>query len=229
MCEIRKFQVFGHRCSGTNALIKTLERNLPDLRFTEENGFKHWLVPPEQAIPDDTMTVVIAREVSQWLRSLHRKPWHVRPKLKSLAFPDFIRAPWDTVWDEDFWGVDQTDQRYGQPIAEERCPRTGRPFANAVAMRTAKLANWLAVCNRSVAALLVNHAVLVSDPRSIVLQCAELSGMSAASPFEPVTTYKGDSAKSFRPKRYPPLDSQDRSHVANFLDPELERAFGFDA
>lgn len=130
IAKFRRFQVYGQRCSGTNALIKLLERNLDELQFTEDFGFKHWLVPEEVEIPDDVFVIVIARQVDQWLRSLHAKPWHAHPDLKEMDFGEFIRAEWRSVWDEEFWGIDKRHPKFGQPIEEELCPQTGSPFPN---------------------------------------------------------------------------------------------------
>ena len=139
--KFRRFQVYGQRCSGTNAVIKLLEQNFEELQFTEEYGFKHWLVSPEITIPDDVFVIVIARRVDHWLRSLYATPWHVHPDLKAMTFGQFIRAEWRTVWDQDFWGIDREHPKFGSPILEELCPESGGPFANAIAMRTAKLRN----------------------------------------------------------------------------------------
>ena len=58
IAKFRRFQVYGQRCSGTKVLIKFLERNLEELEFTEDFGFKHWLVWPDIEIPDDDVFVI---------------------------------------------------------------------------------------------------------------------------------------------------------------------------
>ena len=224
-----KFQVYGQRCSGTNALIRLLERNLPDMRFTEEFGFKHWLVPADVRIPDDVFVVVIARPVDQWLRSLHANPWHAHPDLKAMPFADFIRAPWRSVWDEQFWGVDRSDPRFGKPIAEELDPQTGAPFANAIAMRTAKLANWIDTASRARGHLFVSHGELVSNPSAIVRRFANKASTRMAMPFVPVDSYKGQERKPFRPVRHEPLDAADAALVNAFTDHAIEAHFAQDA
>ena len=220
--SIERFTVFGQRCSGTNALIKLIERNFPTLPFCENTGFKHWLVPEDRPIPPDLLVIVIVREVESWLRSLHRNPWHVIPEMRELSFSDFIRAEWRTIWDEDFWGIDASHPLFGKRIVEEACPATGNPFANAAAMRTAKLRNWFALSRRSAAFLRVSQSELVAQPDKIAGQVAELSGHDMRTSFEPIGSYKGQGNKPFSPKTYEPLSLRDRKHVAAFLDPELE-------
>lgn len=225
LTQFRRFQVYGQRCSGTNALIKLLERNLEDLCFTEEFGFKHWLVPDEVEIPDDVFVVVIARQADQWLRSLHATPWHADPEIKSLAFGAFIRAEWRTVWDEDFWGIDRNDPKFGQPIAEELCPVTKAPFPNPVAMRTAKLRNWIDTAARSAGHAFVSHAELVSRPGALVDRIAAATRTKAKARFVPVTTYKGQNGQPFAPSSYPPLHKADSAFVERHLDHAIERRF----
>ena len=65
IAKFRRFQVYAQRCSGTNVLIKFLERNLEELEYTENFGFKHWLVRPDIEIPDDVFVIVIPRQVDQ--------------------------------------------------------------------------------------------------------------------------------------------------------------------
>ena len=223
---IARFHVFGQRCSGTNALIRLVEHNFPALRFCEAAGFKHWFVPGDRRIAADAAVIVIARDVSEWLRSLHARPWHAHPDLKALSFAAFIRAEWHSVWDGDFWGVDEGDPRFGTPIREELCPATGRPFANAVAKRAAKLRNWIALGERAPAALFVDHARLVASPREIVAEIAQATGCAPVSDFVPVASYKGQGERPFVPRSYPPLSREDAGFVGLHLDAASESRFG---
>ena len=223
--KISKFTVFGQRCSGTNALIRLIETNMPTLEFSEDVGFKHWLVPDQRAIPQDMLVIVIAREVAQWLRSLHRNPWHVEPDMKVLAFSEFIRAEWRTRWDEDFWGITPDDPRYGTPIAEERCLQSGMPFKNAIEMRTAKLRNWTGLRGRSVAYLPVSHSRFVSNPEDVLTAVAEATGHRAITPYIPATSYKGQGEREFIVKKYDALSRDDETFVQRFLDAEIECQF----
>lgn len=224
--QFNRFQVYGQRCSGTNALIRLIEANFDTLTFTEEFGFKHWLVPETREFADDVFVIVIAREVGQWLRSLHRRPWHAHPELKSLDFADFIRAPWRTQWDTDFWGIDEAHPKFGMPIAEELCPRTQRPFANPVAMRAAKLRNWRSTSKRAAGHMLLSHSELLTDPEEVVRRVAEATGAERRGEFVPVATYKGQGIKTFVFERYPELSHNDTLHVAEHADPAIEQLFG---
>lgn len=203
--RFRRFQVYGQRCSGTNALIKLLEQNLEELRFTEDYGFKHWLVPAQIKIPDDVFVIVIARRPDHWLRSLYKKPWHVHPDLKAAEFSEFIRSAWRTVWDEDFWGIDCQHPKFGRPIAEEMCPKTRAPFCNPVVMRTAKLQNWVCTASSARGHLLINHAELVADPQGVLSRIAHASKTRTRGAMKPVSTYKGHGNKPFKNVNLPSI------------------------
>lgn len=225
IAKFRRFQVYGQRCSGTNALIKLLERNLEDLEFTEDFGFKHWLVPEEVKIPDDVFVVVIARQIDQWLRSLHAKPWHAHPELKEMDFGEFIRAEWRSVWDEDFWGIDKQHPKFGQPIEEELCPQTGSPFPNAIAMRTAKLRNWVDVASRANGHALVSHFELVTRPEELIERLAEATKLEMRKKFAPVTTYKGQESEYFVLTEYPSVQNADAAFIRRYVDQTVESQF----
>lgn len=222
---IRRVQVYGQRCSGTNALIKLIETNFPELTFTEEFGFKHWLVPEWVTIPDDVMIVIIVRRPDQWLRSLHDNPWHAHPNLKALPFSAFIQEPWESVWDDDFWDMTPANNLYQTPIVEERCPTTGKPFANAIAKRTAKLRNWIAVAERASAHAFVSHDDLVSNPAHVLSEIAQAANVHSRREWILLSTYKGAGEKPFELKSYDPLTDDDQRHVDTYLDPDVERRF----
>lgn len=222
---IRRVQVYGQRCSGTNALIKLIEANFPELTFTEEFGFKHWLVPEWMTLPTDVLVVVIARAPDQWLRSLYNNPWHAHSDLKRLSFSEFIRAPWESIWDEDFWGISPSSDLYLTPIMEERCPQTGKPFANVIAKRTAKLKNWVTVAERAPAHVLVSHEMLVGSSDLVLSKIAQAAGLGQKKIWSAITSYKGEGEKLFVPKRYEPLSYDDKRHVNQYLDQSIEEQF----
>ena len=222
---IRRIQVYGQRCSGTNALIKLIETNFEELTFTEEFGFKHWLVPESMTIPSDVLVVIVARAPGEWLRSLYANPWHAHPDIKKLPFSQFIRAPWESVWDDDFWGVSPESGLYQTPIVEERCPLTGKPFVNAIAKRTAKLRNWHEIAERAPARAFVSHETLARDPGLVLDQIAQAAGVRSRETWTLLTSYKAAGKKPFVPKIYDRLSPDDEAYVERFLNPELERLF----
>jgi len=102
---INKFTIFGERNSGTNYLQKTLEEMLY-IKFTNEYGFKHWYIKDltprginntttdNECIKsindsDDTLFIVIVRNVYDWVGSMYNKPHHIKHIKKNSIF-EFI-------------------------------------------------------------------------------------------------------------------------------------------
>jgi len=99
---ITKFTVFGERNSGTTYLEKTLKKMLK-LKYTKEYGFKHWYIKDleprgikntttdNECIKnindsDDTLFIVIVRNVYDWVKSMYKKPHHMKNIDKSSIY-----------------------------------------------------------------------------------------------------------------------------------------------
>lgn len=95
---LRRFQVLGERSSGTNFVSSLIAGNV---KISECNhlGWKH-AVPHSQFLARDLLVVVATRNPLDWLRSMHRKPWHSANHLRALEFSDFIRTEWETLTDD---------------------------------------------------------------------------------------------------------------------------------
>lgn len=220
-----RIQIFGQRCSGTNALARLLQTNLGKDVLTEAYGFKHWFVPDQTLFHDDVLVLIIARNAFDWLRSLHRQPWHAHPELKALAFGDFIRAPWHSYWDGEFGGIGKTHPMRGSEMRHERDPTTGERFVNPIAKRTAKLAHWSDLSGRAHNVALLSHETLEGSAEQIVSKLAELTGRRPQAEFQPVWSYKGNGNRRYEPTRYQPFMSADLQWVEEQLDAEIEERF----
>lgn len=225
---VRQVQIFGQRCSGTNVLGKLIVANFGSETITDRFGFKHWFVPDQILFPSDVLVLVVAREASQWVRSLHRQPWHAHPDLKALPFSDFIRAEWHSYWDGEFGGIDPLHPLLGREMLHERDPRTGRRFANALCKRRAKLRSWCDLATRCNHLGLIDQAILESSPHLVLEAVADALQRVPTQDLTVLQSYKGNGLTPFQPKPYAPLTSEDADFVRSQLDPEVERLFGYD-
>lgn len=223
---IRTIQVYGQRCSGTNALIRLIEANFPAGTFTEAYGFKHWFVPPQILFSPETLVLAVARDPVTWLQSLHRQPWHLHPDVKRMGFSDFIRTEWHSYWDTEFWGVDADHPVHGIEMLHERDPATGQRFANPMRKRTAKLAHWAGLTARTHNVALIDQGRVEVEPERVIRALADLTGLAMPGGFVAVDSYKGAGVKPYRPQTYPAVPAEDLAFIAGELDADVEALYG---
>lgn len=102
---LQKFTIFGERNSGTNYLENILKKKLY-LKFTKEYGYKHWYIKNleprginntttdnecKKSIDDsdDTLFIVIVRNVYDWVGAMYKKPHHIK-NMKRNSLLNFI-------------------------------------------------------------------------------------------------------------------------------------------
>ncbi len=219
----KKFQVYGERCCGTNFIIKLLERNFIDIKFTEEFGFKHWFPERNLEISQDTLVVHITRDFTDSLQSLHRKPWHVAECLKDLPFGEFIRAEWECVWNNDFWGVTPENKLWGREMLHERNPQTNVRYPNVVAMKTAKDLYWSALRGRVKHFVNLDYDQVAQDPKATLEKLSDGFGISIAQNFISIENYKGSKTEKFKKTFYPEISFNDSEFIAEEIALEMKR------
>ena len=221
---IQRIQIYGERCSGTHLITRLIERNFGESGVTSAFGFKHWFVPDQILFTDDVLALVIVRSPTDWLRSLHRQPWHTTVVADGFDFATFIRTPWASFWDEAFAGVGPDHPLLGSEMMHERDPESGDRFANPIALRTAKLRHWTALPYRAHNVALLSYEALRDAPQAIIAALARTTGMSNNA-FIPVDSYKGQGFYRYEPTPYAPMTRADAAHVTAWSDPDIEALF----
>jgi hypothetical protein len=79
--DIRRYTIFGERCSGTTFLNSLMAANF-DVKLTWEFGFKHFFGFNALENSDDTLFIGIIRHPHTWLNSFYKNPWHVAKELR---------------------------------------------------------------------------------------------------------------------------------------------------
>jgi len=81
---MKKVQIYGERCSGTNYLEQLLLLNF-DVEFFEVDnqryGWKHFFGFNKFTESDDVLFIGIIRNLEDWINSLYRTPYHLPPGL----------------------------------------------------------------------------------------------------------------------------------------------------
>ena len=90
-----KVKVYGERNSGTNFLQALLLQNCQcEVASPQyEYGWKHGFPDEKHLTKKERKTgvfIIVVRNVSDWLKSTHRRPYHMQPR---ESFDDFVRQP----------------------------------------------------------------------------------------------------------------------------------------
>lgn len=73
---IKRFTIYGERCSGTNYLQELIELNF-DVETTWDYGWKHFFGFNDVSKSDNTLFICIIRDPYTWLNSLYQIPHHI--------------------------------------------------------------------------------------------------------------------------------------------------------
>lgn len=222
------FQVMGERSSGTNLLHRLMARQT-GLAASRALGWKHGIAPP-LAVPRDLAAIGILRDPVSWSLAMHRRPWHAAPALQALDYAAFLRRPWESLADAPRYFPGLPDTAIGQPLQADRDPVTGQPFANLMALRTAKLRALLAWPARGVPLALVRLDRLQADPDAVLRRlCAGLQ-IEVTGPVRPVTRRLGTRFRPALPDRPATPDAPSAADLAFIRaesDAALEARLGF--
>jgi hypothetical protein len=227
--RIARFQVLGERSSGTNFVKRLLGRNSA-LTPTEELGWKHGFVQAT-LVPADMAVICVVRAPDRWALSMHARPWHCPPAMQALDFPDFIRAPWQTIIDRPRYFGPGSGAARSAPLQQDRDPISGRAYANLFALRRAKLAaltGWLA---RGATVIMLRMEAAQSAPETTLDHLlAALGQPPRKGDFRPVIKHLGSKFKpaiDARPTTPETLNDDDHAFVRAQLDAEMEAALGY--
>ena len=236
-----KIQIFSERCSGSNFMESVLTTNHTGAEITWEYGWKHFFPEKEMKSDPGLNVVVLARSPFRWLRSLHRQPWHVAPRLTGLSFSDFIRQEWECVRNKDSC-IKKTDPSWNTEMLFERHPKTGERFRNVLEMRIVKHQEWLKLSHLNPNFISVSYEEIAKSPKHLLQKICQITGEDLPEKLVIPNSYKGSTqhGKQFlhrftggvlgnhRNKPRLPITLEDIEFIASSLDADLERTFGYD-
>ncbi|WP_341366258.1 hypothetical protein [Yoonia sp. BS5-3] len=229
--SIDRFQVFGERRSGTNAVEQFFSRNT-QLKPTRDYGWKHGF-PYFPVLPQRCLFVVVVRDPMAWLRSFYSAPFEAHPDLAALSFPDFLRAEWRGVFTprRSGWrGHGYTlDMRVGQreELQADRHPISGRRFQNVVALRNAKLTGHLSLLDRDINACLLRYEDFLKDRAAVLERICQRFDIERQAEYVPLADPVGPSSRKDRPKGAISFRPEDTAFVLDQLDIAQECKCGY--
>lgn len=246
--RIKRAQVYGMRCSGTNYFDALLENNFPTLSFSATSptspktfGWKHGdigtatyihhgdglldaqMMPLNWALSRDTILFVIFRNPVSWVQSLHRNP-HNMPEAYGLTFSSFIRQ--------------RVRSYHTNPPGSESSPlksvrkkqlRTTRlieDYDSPFAMRKIKIRIFESFKYRFHNVVYCNLETLEQDPERLLRNIAECYKLPMIPKFKDITTYKGGESP-FQKSTYDPVSNEDLQYILAHTDWAAESRIGY--
>ena len=128
MTIIRRVQIFGERCSGTNYLEVLLSRNFHDYSLVQDYGYKHFFGFDDLKNSDDTLFICIVRNPVDWVNSLYRMKWHIAQHLRTSV---------DSFLNKEFYSYNDKSSvsKDGTEIMTDRNIYTGERYKNIFVLK----------------------------------------------------------------------------------------------
>lgn len=225
-----KFIIKGERCSGTNYLEKLLVTNLKvSLYETSEwkHGYFSLSVTDNFGKSIDYLTIVIFRDVFDWIRSFYLTPHHLEgAKAASWknkpTFSEFIRREIKMIDDQNnYKNMDR------HPLSLD-FPK------NILELRKWKTENWLNYKKLEKPVYYVKYEDLLNNPEHIIREIND-KWFNVNFVFEnwelPArwagAGHKEDTNIPYRKKKYFDISDSDMNYLMQNIDWDLEKKIGY--
>ena len=161
---IKKYTIYGERCSGTNYLENIIDINF-DVNVTWEYGWKHFFGHQENELKnsDDTLFICIVRNLPDWINSIYRDMHHLPLKIqKNMSEEEKI----DEFLSKEFYSIINDKE-----LMEDRNMYTGERYKNIFELRHTKI-KWMLedLPNKVKNCVFIKHEDLKNDFENTLLK-----------------------------------------------------------
>lgn len=165
---LKKYTIYGERCSGTNYLQNIMNLNF-NIKLTHEYGKKHFFGFQDEKLKksDDTLFICIVRNPVDWVNSLYREKYHIAKHLRK-NITDFLNKEFYSYNDK------HSGLRDGTEIMEDRNIYTGKRYKNIFELRHTKI-KWMIeeLPNKVKNYIFIKHEDLLYDFKNTLLKINE--------------------------------------------------------
>ena len=165
---LKKYTIYGERCSGTNYLKSIMNLNF-NIKLTHEYGKKHFFGFQDEKLKksDDTLFICIVRNPVDWVNSLYREKYHIAKHLRK-NITDFLNKEFYSYNDK------HSGLRDGTEIMEDRNIYTGKRYKNIFELRHTKI-KWMMeeLPNKVKNYIFIKHEDLLYDFKNTLLKINE--------------------------------------------------------
>ena len=139
---LKKYTIYGERCSGTNYLENIIDINF-DVNITWEYGWKHFFGFQDDKLKnlDDTLFICIVRNLPDWINSFYREMHHLPLRYKkNMSAEEKI----DEFLNKEFWSFDDNNGKCDtkKELMIDRNIYTGERYKNIFELRHTKI-KWM--------------------------------------------------------------------------------------
>ena len=159
---IKKYTIYGERCSGTNYLENIMNLNF-DAEITWDYGWKHFFGFLDERLKnsDDTLFICIIRNPVDWVNSFARIPHHIPSHIKRYL-NRFLNNEFYT--DPRTWNCKIYYNNKSNILGEDRNIYTGERYKNIFELRHIKLKWMIEELPKKVKnCILIKHEDLLND------------------------------------------------------------------
>lgn len=139
---LKKYTIYGERCSGTNYLENIININF-DVNRTWQYGWKHFFGFQDDLLKnsDDTLFICIVRNLEDWINSFYRELHHLPLRYKKNMSKE---EKLDEFLNKEFWSFDDNcgARDTTKEIVEDRNIYTGERYKNIFELRHTKI-KWM--------------------------------------------------------------------------------------
>ena len=139
---LKKYTIYGERCSGTNYLENIININF-DVNISWEYGWKHFFGFQDDKLKnsDNTLFICIVRNLPDWINSFYREKHHLPLRYKTnMSEEEKI----DEFLNKEFWSFNDNNNNRdtSKEIMEDRNIYTGERYKNIFELRHTKI-KWM--------------------------------------------------------------------------------------
>ena len=161
---LKKYTIYGERCSGTNYLENIININF-DVKITWEYGWKHFFGFQDDKLKnsDDTLFICIVRNLPDWINSFYRDMHHLPLKYKNnMSEEEKI----DEFLNKEFWSFNDNNMNRDtkKELMIDRNIYTGERYKNIFELRHTKI-KWILedLPNKVKNCIFIRYEELIND------------------------------------------------------------------
>ena len=201
---LKKYTIYGERCSGTNFLENIINMNF-DVNITWEYGWKHFFGLQDDKLKnsDDTLFICIVRNLPDWINSFYRNMHHLPLKYKNNMSDE---EKLDEFLNKEFWSFNDNNKNRDitKEIMNDRNIYTGDRYKNIFELRHTKI-KWMLedLPNKVKNCIFIRYEDLINDFDETLLKIKD-KGLEVKKNINfPLNTYnyKNNKKKKFIPKK----------------------------